>query len=71
MIQDTFSKSEDNVIVFLVKVKSLSHVFLFVTPWAVMPLRGIFQARVLEWVAIFLDDKKCHGHALNLWQYFC
>ena len=33
-----------------VKVKSLSRVRLFVTPWIVA--HGIFQARVLEWVAI-------------------
>ena len=30
------------------KWKSLSHVPLFETPWAV---RGILQARILEWVA--------------------
>ena len=39
-----------------VKVKSLSRVRLFVTPWtSSLPgfsLYGIFQARVLEWVAI-------------------
>ena len=33
-----------------VKVKSFSRVQLFVTPWIVA--HGIFQARVLEWVAI-------------------
>ena len=33
-----------------VKVKSLSLVWLFTTPWIVA--HGIFQARVLEWVAI-------------------
>ena len=33
-----------------VKVKSLSCVWLFATPWIVA--HGIFQARVLEWVAI-------------------
>ena len=35
----------------------LSHVRLFVTPWAVAcqaPLSmGVLQARILEWVAIF------------------
>ena len=41
------------------KVKSLSRVRLFVTPWTVayqapLSVHGIFQARVLEWVAIFL-----------------
>ena len=38
------------------KVKSLSHVWLFATPWTVAhqapPSVGFFQARVLEWVAI-------------------
>ena len=42
-----------------VKVKSLSHVRLFVTPWTVAyqaPLSmGFFQARVLEWAAIFFS----------------
>ena len=42
---------------FLVVVQSLSHVRLFATPWTVCSLPGssvhrIFQARVLEWVAI-------------------
>ena len=39
-----------------VKVKSLSHVRLFMTPWTAAhqapPICGIFQARVLEWVDI-------------------
>ena len=35
----------------LVKVKSLSCVWLFATPWT-LAYHGIFQARVLEWVAI-------------------
>ena len=39
-----------------VKVKSLIHVQLFATPWdCSLPgssVHGIFQARVLEWVAI-------------------
>ena len=37
------------------KVKSLSRVRLFATPWSIAhqgPLHGIFQARTLEWVAI-------------------
>ena len=38
-----------------VKVKSLCHVWLFVTPWTVSSIHGIFQARVLEWVAISLS----------------
>ena len=40
-------------------MKSLSHVWLFATPWTVayqavrsLSVHGIFQARVLEWVAI-------------------
>ena len=42
------------------EVKSLSHVQLFVTPWTVCSLpgssvHGIFQARILEWVAIFFS----------------
>ena len=40
----------------LSSVQSLSHVWLFVTPWtAAHPgssVHGIFQARILEWVAI-------------------
>ena len=38
------------------KVKWLSHVRLFATPWTVahlvLPGHGILQARILEWVAI-------------------
>ena len=39
------------------EVKSLSHVRLFATPWTVAyqapsSIHGIFQARVLEWIAI-------------------
>ena len=35
------------------KVKSLSHVRLFVTPWTIgSPIHGIFQASVLERVAL-------------------
>ena len=36
-------------------VKFLSHVWLFATPWTSLPgssIHGIFQARILEWVAI-------------------
>ena len=32
------------------KWKSLSHVWLFVTPWTIQ-VHGILQARILEWVA--------------------
>ena len=39
-----------------VKVKSLSRVRLFATPWTDSPpgfsIHGILQARILEWVAI-------------------
>ena len=41
-----------------VKVKSLSHVWLFATPWTVTyqahqaTVHGVFQARILKWVAI-------------------
>ena len=48
-----------NMLSRLVLVKSLSHVRLFATPWIVayqalrsLSVHGIFQARVLEWVAI-------------------
>ena len=38
------------------EVKSLSRVWLFATPWAVAyqdpTVHGIFQARILKWVAI-------------------
>ena len=44
-----------------VKLKSLSCVWLFVTPWTACSLlgssvHGIFQARVLEWGAIAFSD---------------
>ena len=42
-----------------VKVKSLSHVLLFATPWTCSPpgssVHGIFQAKILGWVAISSD----------------
>ena len=43
------------------EVNSLSHVWLFATPWTVAcqaplsPVHGIFQARVLKWVAILFS----------------
>jgi len=47
---------EDRVVSLKVEVKSLSRVWPFATPWTVNPLHcsvhGIFQARILEWVAI-------------------
>ena len=40
-----------------VKVKSLSRVRLFATPWTPgSSVHGIFQARVLEWGAIAFSD---------------
>ena len=63
-------------------VKLLGHVRLFVTPWTVAPLgssiRGILQARVLEWVAISLSRgssqprgqtqvSRIAGRCFNLW----
>ena len=41
-------------------VKSLSHVWLFVTPWTIASdssVHGIFQARILEWGAIFFSRR--------------
>jgi len=40
-----------------VHAQSLSRVWLFATTWSSPPgssVQGIFQARILEWVAIFL-----------------
>ena len=50
-------RNQKNNIYMKVKVKSLSRVRLFVTSWTVAyqappSIHGIFQARVLEWVAI-------------------
>ena len=35
--------------------KSLSHAWLFATPWTVV--HGILQARILEWAAVPLSNK--------------
>ena len=54
------------------KVKSLHHFWLFATPWTIYsPLgssvHGIFQARILEWVAISFS--RCSKDIFpNLWQ---
>ena len=43
-------------------MKSFSRVQLFATPWTVAyqtPLTEIFQARVLEWVAISFSKGSC------------
>ena len=61
-----------------VKVKSLSHVQLFATPWTSPPgfyVHGIFQARVLEWVAIsfswgFSWPKNCQANIVPLTFFF-
>ena len=49
-----------------VKVKSLSHVQLFVTPYCSPPgssVHGILQARILEWVAIFFSRGSSTGES--------
>ena len=67
----------------VVVVKSLSHVRLFVTPWTLcslpgFSLHGIFQAWVLEWVAISFSRGSSRpsdrtqvshiaGRSFNLW----
>ena len=63
------------------KVKSFSRVQLFVAPWTVAyqaPVYGIFQARILEWVAISFSRASSQprdrtlishitGRRFNLW----
>ena len=47
----------------------LSHVQLFVIPGTAVhgyPIHGIFQARILEWVAISFPNSQS-GHTLFLW----
>ena len=43
----------------------LSHVQLFVTPWACNPsgssVHGIFHAKILEWVAISYTNNICNA----------
>ena len=49
----------------LPKVKLLSRVQLFATPWtAGSSVHGIFQARVLEWVAVFTSQS--HFKRVNI-----
>ena len=36
----------------MLKCKSLSRVWLLVTPWTDYTVHGIIQARILEWVAV-------------------
>ena len=65
-----------------VKVKSLSHVQLFASPWTVAPpgssVHGILQARIVEWVAISFSRgssrprdrtlvSRIAGRRFNLW----
>ena len=38
----------------------LSHVQLFVTPWTVACQASLFQARILEWVAISFSRGSSH-----------
>ena len=59
-MKGVYITSADEVLQLDMKVKSLSHVRLFVTPWTDWSLpgssvHGIFQARVLEWAAISLQ----------------
>ena len=59
-MKGVYITSADEVLQLDMKVKSLSHVRLFVTPWTDWSLpgssvHGIFQARVLAWVAISLQ----------------
>ena len=52
------------------KVKSLSHIQFFTTPWPAAlqaPLaHGIFQARVLEWAAIAFSEERCYLYVSNV-----
>ena len=49
------------------KVKSLSRARLVATPWTAASVHGIFQARVLEWVAIaFLSETASAAAAKSL-----
>ena len=50
MLISAIQQSESAVVVVVVIVQWLSHVQLFATLWTVA--HGIFQGRVLEWVAI-------------------
>ena len=63
-------------------VKSLSRVWLFATPWIVhqppgSSVPGIFQARILEWVAISFSRKssrpkdRTHVSCISRWILYC
>ena len=46
------SETDTTLLIHYVKVKSLSHVQFFATPWTMQyTVHGILQARILEWVA--------------------
>ena len=60
------------------KVKSLSHVQLFATPWTLASVQVILQERILEWVAISFSRESSQlrdqtqvsrivGRCFNLW----
>ena len=56
--------------IITVKVKLLSRVRLFATPWTVCSppgssILGILQARILEWVAISFSDASMHAKSLQ------
>ena len=52
-----------------IKVKSLSHVWLFVTPGSSLPgssIHGIFRVRILEWVVISFSKWSSRHRDRNL-----
>ena len=77
-----FSTKGKSTLKMKVKVKFLSRVPLFATPWAVAyqasSVHGILQARILEWVAISFSSgsswsrdqnqvSRIVGRCFNLW----
>ena len=62
--------SFSNALKWKVKVKLLSRVRLFETPWTAAyqapPSNGIFQARVLEWVAIAFNTGRCEPRQIRI-----
>ena len=40
---------------------ALSHVWLFATPWPGCSAHGIFQAKILEWIVIFISRGSSQG----------
>ena len=58
--ESLFSQAHNCLICRSFVAYSLSHVLFFAIPWTVacqVPLHGIFQATVLEWVAIFFSKE--------------